>query len=178
MENVRKEIIDNTKKSAQKIISEAEKEKEQILSQAEKRIRQKKDAIESEINNYSDEMESSLLAELDSYKKTKKLEIENSVIDDVFEQVFEKLEKLDSKKREQHIKDILAKRPKNFTNVFCSDKDTNLVKKAKTSEISGGLIVENPDGTQRIDYSYENIVSDIRKQSLGKVYKILFENEY
>ncbi len=173
VEKVRKEIIKSTEKSANKILSEAEQEKNMILQRAKDNLKEKKDLVKAELKQYKDTNEALNQSEASSYEKRKRLEVESKVLGLVYDSVSEKLEKLDQSKRKEHLK--LIEGSSDFPNKYCSAKDSKIIK-AKTTDIIGGLILENKDSTQRVDLSYDSILEDIKKNSLSEIYKVLFEN--
>jgi len=173
---VKDEIIKTTKQSAQVLIDEAKSQNNEILSQVDLSLNKKKDSIERDIANYSQDKNQLLEAETQSYKKSKKLMIENNLIEIVFEKAISKLGNLSDTKRKKHIDSILTK-TNEFPIIFCSKKDSKLVKKAKIINIIGGLILENKTGDQRVDFSYESMVDLIKKKELDTIYGVLFEND-
>ncbi|MEK6876839.1 MAG: V-type ATP synthase subunit E family protein, partial [Nanoarchaeota archaeon] len=60
--------------------------------------------------------------------------------------------------------------------VYCNKNDAKLVKgfKAESSDITGGLIAENADGTVRVDYSFDTMLQNVKENELQKISKILF----
>ena len=89
-----------------------------------------------------------------------------------------KLDKLSTKQREKHLKNIVEKAKKNldFANVYCSQKDVSAIKKYKpqTKDILGGAILENKDKTVRVDLTYSTLLDKIKKENLMEISKILF----
>jgi len=64
-------------------------------------------------------------------------------------------------------------------NVFANAIDKAAVQSIKgimfhQSDISGGIIAENDDGTVRIDYSIDELLACVRKQYLQETAAILF----
>ena len=123
-------------------------------------------------------MERTISAMADSEAKRAILDKKKEIIESVFESVKNALSKLDEKKREQHIANLLkkAKSEIEVSKVFCSSKDAKYVKglKCEDMDILGGLIAENKEETIRVDYSYETLLSHVKEHSIQEVSKILF----
>lgn len=174
MKKVRDQILKTTQEKADAIISEANKEKQLILKQVEKKLAANSKTFESEILSYNQKIDTNLDTEISSYKKRKSLELETEIISKVFDKVFAELEKISEKKRKEHI-DLILKKIKDYPVLYCSSKDSANVKKAKPVKILGGLVLENKEGSERIDLSYNTMIDNIKKEDISKVYEILFE---
>ena len=174
MKKVKEQILKTTQEKADGIISEANKEKQLILKQVEKKLAVNSKSFESEIESYNQKTKDYLDTEISSYKKRKSLELETEIISKVFDKVLVELDKLSDKKRKEHI-DLILKKIKEYPVLYCSSKDINLIKKSKSTKILGGLVLENKEGSQRIDLSYNTLVEDIKKEHISEVYDTLFK---
>jgi V/A-type H+/Na+-transporting ATPase subunit E len=176
IDEVKKEIIDNAKTQAKQLVKEAEKEKEGLYASAETRVKAIKEKLDQEAAKAIEQYKSTVNAETQSMSKKRKLAIERDIIDEVFAKVKDELDSLSLKKRENHIRHLMEASGKEFTKVYCSKKDAAFVKKVKPipQDILGGVILENAEGNVRVDITYENLLEDIRQDSISELSKILF----
>ncbi|MBI2129443.1 hypothetical protein HYU07_04340 [Candidatus Woesearchaeota archaeon] len=178
LEELKQEIISNADKSANAVVSEAKREAEKIAKQSEEKLEPYKRKLDEDRKTAIKVMEKTINAMADSEAKRAILDRKKEIMESVFESVKSNLSKLDSRKREQHIADLLKKAKSEIeaSKVFCSSKDAKYVKglKCEDMDILGGLMAENNDGTIRVDYSYETLLSDVKEHSMQEAAKILF----
>ena len=178
------EIIKNAKKDASLVKKEGYDEAVSILKTA------KANASETEkcaVSRAEDLVESIEKKELSSVKlqcKRIELDAKKKIIDKVFVSVEEKVSKLDltAKKR---IYDDLLKRLTDEMDIGCifvNPKDSAIIRsiapktiEIEESDISGGMIVENKSKNIRIDATFDNLLEQVREDSLKTVSQILFE---
>lgn len=176
IEEVKKEILDNARAQAKLIMKEAEKERSELLGSAESRIESIKERIEKDAERSISQYRSMTLAESNSIVKKKKLTLERDLIEEVVSLVIAGLDKLPAKKREEHLKKILASQSKEFSKVYCAKKDLPLVKKSKPAEmdIIGGAVLENNEGNVRLDLSYDTMLSSAKEENVSEIVNLLF----
>ncbi len=178
LEAVKDEILANAKEQEEALIAEARKEALSIMKEAESRTAEFKEKTEAETKKLAEMIsrQETASAELESKKLV--LEAKKDSIEGVFEEAWKRVEKLSGRKREEHMNKLLekAKNDIEVAKVYCNKNDAKLVKgfKAEPSDIIGGLIAENADGTVRVDYSFDTILQDIKENELQKISKILF----
>jgi V/A-type H+/Na+-transporting ATPase subunit E len=179
IEEVRKEIIEDARNKAKQILKEGEAEKKEIFAAAESNIETAKGTIEKDAASIIAQHKSKQMAEVNSAAKKQRLLLEKELIDEVFGTAAGQLDKLSPKQREKHLNKILAFAGKNISGlqIHCSEKDAALLKKHKPqiSEIRGGAVIEDTEGSTRLDISYEQLLGEIRQEELDKITKILFE---
>lgn len=178
LEELKQEIIANANKSANAVVSEAESEAERIAKQLDEKIEPYKKNLDEDRKAAIKVIEKTINAMADSESKRVILDKKKEIMESVFDSVKAALSRLDRRRREQHIENLLkkAKSEIEVSKVFCSSKDAKHVKdlKCESIDILGGLIAENSDGTIRVDYSYETLLSDVKEHSMQETAKILF----
>ena len=178
LETVKEEIIRNAKEQETALIAEARKETSRIMKDAEKKIEELKEKSNAEFNKKVDVIKKQELASTELECKKILLETKKQVIESVFSEAREKVQGLDSKKREDYLKKLLekAKNDIELANVYCNKKDIELLKdfNAESVDIIGGLIAENKDKTIRVNYSFETILQGIKENKLQTINKLLF----
>ncbi len=172
LEEVKKEILDNARKEAKLIHSEADKEIKEIDALTQKRIEEVKASYDEEARLAIEQYKTMIVAETASLINKERLAMEKEIIDEVFNLALENLSS--SKNREKHLKKMVTLTKQGYSKIYCSEKDMKLVKGAVKHPISGGIVLEDSLGEQRLDLSYDTILKEMRQESLAEVAKILF----
>ena len=178
LEEVKEEIIRHAKEQETALVAEARKEASKITKEAEKKIEEIKEKSEAEIKKMTDILKRQELASAELENKKMLLEAKKQIIEDVFIEAKKKLENLDDKKREAHMKKLLEKTKNDIQveYVYSNKKDSKFLKGVTTGNINiiGGLIAENKEKTVRVDYSFETLLQNIKESELQNISKILF----
>ena len=178
LEELRKEIIGNSEKQASAVISEAKEEAKRIVKQIDGRIESYKKKADEDKKAAIQIMEKTNKAIAASEYNRLIMGKKKEVIDSVFESAKTALSRLDDKKRREYIARLLdkAKSEIELSKVFCSSKDSKYIEGFQHENMGmlGGIIAENRDGTIRVDYEYETILSNIKEISIQEIAKILF----
>ncbi len=174
---VKEEILNNARQSAEEIIKEAEKEKALLENSANNQIQEIKKKLDSEAESAISQYRTMALAKAKGILRKEKLSLESEMINKVFQKAKEKLKDLPESKRKAHIS-ALAKKSEGLEKAYCSKKDINiakkLVKEAIEKDMLGGLIFEDSKGEIRIDLSYEAMLEDIKKEKIKEIAEMLF----
>lgn len=181
LDQVTKEILDNSKKEVDRILNEGREEAEKIMQQARDSIESHKKQVEEDAMKSVDNIEKREISAANFEIKKGKLDKKKEIIDKVFESVRQEMEKLPERKREEYLKKLFEKASKDIEicYVYANEADKDSVKKIKgtdfkKAEIIGGLIAENKELTMKVDYSFEELLKNIKEKSLQELAKILF----
>jgi len=180
LEELREEILENAKKDAAAIMAEADKEAEEILKGSDLAAKEYEEKVSAETEKLLDAMEKKELASVELEIKKASMEAKREVIDAVFENAEKKLARLPKKDKEQVLSSLLKKAQKQLDvgTVYCNEADMAFFSKGKfkveKADINQGIIVENTDGTVRLDFSYDEMLANIREKSLQSIGKLLF----
>ena len=178
LEELEKEIIENGRKGAERIIKEGSDEAAVIAEGCKKKEKELRAKAEAEIKTALEQLEKkeTSLAEFNSRKAL--LETKKMLLDGLFEKISARLERLNETSRAKHIGQLIARAKKRIDiyAVHCSGQDRKHVKGCECLEapISGGIIVENRDKSERIDLSYETILEQVKEKHLGEIGRMLF----
>ena len=178
LEAVKDEIIANARKQEEALIAEAKKEALSIMKEAESKVAAFREKTEAETKKLVEiiNRQETASAELESKKSV--LEAKKETVENVFEEARKRVGKLSGKQKEEYMNRLLEKAKKDIevARVYCSKNDAKLVKefKAEHSDITGGLIAENADGTVRVNYSFDTMLENIKENELQEISKILF----
>lgn len=174
------EVKAKGKAEAEKISGETYLEVSKIVAEAKSHAAkikaEKHDAVRKEI-------ETLRLQELAGAHLEVKRALLNSrkeVLDEVYQKSKEAIMGLPPEKNQKILKTILENAGGTSARIYSNSKDKQFVKKSTKLEHAGeidcigGIILENEDGTESLDFRYETILKNISEQSLKQVSDILF----
>ncbi|MFQ6089150.1 MAG: V-type ATP synthase subunit E family protein [Candidatus Methanofastidiosia archaeon] len=174
LEEIKKDIKKKARLKVEQALKEGEREAQEIIEDAKRRALE----IERErMERAREEMEKLRQRELSNVKlevKKARFKVEREI-----------LEKVLSESREDFLKDsstILKKLLKavNGEKIYSNEKDENTVRRLSEMEYggnivcSGGIVVENEDGTLREDLTFDTMISEVNSRALKKVFDALF----
>ncbi|HIQ50193.1 MAG TPA: hypothetical protein EYH56_03295 [Nanoarchaeota archaeon] len=170
IEKVVEEIISSAKVEAERIVKEGEKEAEKILSEAKKKAETIKQQKLEQVKKLVEEMKKREKALAKLKEREMIMEKKKELIEEILNEIREKFFNLQGKQREKIIQALAEKAGKDWKKVYVSKKDVALVKsifknsQVKESDLFGGFIVENEDGSIRIDMSFEAVFEMLKKE--------------
>jgi V/A-type H+/Na+-transporting ATPase subunit E len=178
LEEVRKEILSSAKAKAKGILKEGEQEVEGINSSIEMRLKDRQAQLKQDMERSIRDFEERASAETASLVRKRRLSLEKEMIEESFSKAYSQLTKMDLKKREKLTLALFEKASKDFkfARLYCAKEDLKLLKKHNPIEtdISGGIVLENEDGSVRLDLSFESLLESIKEDSMPSISKTLF----
>ena len=181
LENVVNDILEQAKSEVATIEAEAQDEADNIINEAKAKaktiITESQAKIEADIRRKIKQEKSSAQLEV----KRTALNAKKDVLDSVYESAREAISSLSSEKNVKLLKAILDNYGSDGTRVYSNGRDARLVQEMTDltfmGEIDciGGLVIENDDGSVRLDNTFDNILDDVSEQTLKPVSDILFE---
>lgn len=180
VQGVKKEILEEAQQEAQRFIRGAKEEARAILKEAELKAKAEEERLDREIQGVLASLEKRELASGKFLAHKKILIRKKAIIDSFFAHCMDAAEALPKKVREQHIRMLLSHAQKHFpvSAVYTAGRDRLSlpgVKHSVSADISGGMVAENADCTQRIDYTYKTLLEHLRTHDLGEIAGKLFE---
>lgn len=188
LKEVKQEIINEAKKKAEMINKQGLQEVATINRELTSRIETSRKDSENESEKYIAEMNKRETSSAELQGKNIILDIKKKAVDKAFSESLKKLEKESSEARKKRFEKIIARASKemDIAKIYCNkNHESDLVDSLKSSkinakisstDISGGLIVENKEGTVSVDYSYESLLQQVRENLLAEVAAKLFAN--
>lgn len=180
LEEIVEEIRAKGKAEADKITGETDQETSKIIadarSQAEKIIAAKKESVRKEINRLNQQELSSAHLEV----KRTLLNARKEILDMVYEKAVEGIQNLDPERNRKILGSIIEKNEDKNSKIYSKRDDKavvqNLTKLTFAGEIEclGGVVIENEDGSERLDFKYDTILRTVSEQSLKQISDILF----
>ncbi len=162
-------ISGETYQEVSKIISEAQ-------SQAAKIRTAKEEAVRKEIERLRQQEMSSAHLEV----KRAMLNARKELLDEVYENAKDAIQKLPAEKNQNILKSIIGKNENNNARIYSTKKDKATTKKLTKLDYAddidgiGGVVIENKDGTEYLDFRFDTILKNVNEQSLKQVSDILF----
>jgi V/A-type H+/Na+-transporting ATPase subunit E len=171
------EIISESEKEAKRIEEDARKEREKLIDEAMERASKRKSEMDKESKKKISQSRIKEFAVARMNAKKTEMNAKKQALEDVYSKFSGKMDSGD-----EFLKKLLNAAGKEIevSAVYVSKKDLerakNLFKgiEIQESEISGGLVAENKEGSEKIDLSIDIIRESIRKETLSEVSKILF----
>ena len=179
LEKIKEEILQKATAAEKEILIDAARKVDDIKIKTDEKVRQlEKEALQSlqaEIKAI-DNRENSL-ANIEAQKML--FETKKEIIDNVYEEAFDKIKKMKKQDCEQIIKKLFEKAKNEIAVdvVYANERDKDFIDKdttIKPLDMDGGIICETKDGTVRIDYTFKTLFEDLKEKTIKETSKILF----
>ena len=178
LEVVVQDVLARGEEEANRIKQEGTAEANAIIAGAENTARQilkekREQAIELIDRRKNREISS---ANLDVKRAI--LNAKKELLDGIYDEAIEVLASLPESERETIIKKLLESQTE-FTRVFSNENDEALLRRIShleyggTISCSGGVMLENEDGTVIRDLTFDTLLRDVREKSLKQLLEIL-----
>ena len=174
------EIKAKGKKEADRISGETYQEVSKIIADAQAGAARIKAAKEEAVKKEIERMRQQELSSANLEVKKAKLNARKEILDEVYEAARESVSKLPADKNLNILKSIIEKNESGNSKIFSRKKDAPAVKKLTKLKLAGdidcigGIVIENEDGTEVLDFRYDMILKNVNEQSLKQVSDILF----
>ena len=180
LETVVKDIMDAAQAEVSKLDSEADAEVSLILDEAKqnaKRIMGERLAkAEDDIKKIRQQEISSGNLEV----KRTLLNARKEILEKVYVQAVETISAFSPNKNEELLKILIDTYEPNGKKIYSNAESEEIVKKLSSLEYAGnidclgGVVIENEDGTIRLDYTYDVILKSVNERLLKQTSDILF----
>jgi len=180
LENIINEILEQARSEAIVIGTEAENEGEKQIHEAKTEAEKIKKSHQALADAQIERMHKQELSSAHLEIKRATLNAKKDILNSTMESTKEVISSMSSEKNANLLKVLLNKYGNEGTRVYSNGRDAKLVQEMTEltfmGEIDciGGLIIENDDGTVRLDYTFDTILDAAFEQSLKQVSDILF----
>ncbi len=180
LETVVNDVMDAAQAEVSKMDSEANAEVSLILEEARQNA---KKIMGERLAKAEDDIKKIRQQELSSANlevKRTLLNARKELLDKVYVQSVDVISNLSPEKNEEFLKVLISKYETNGTKIYSNTESEKLVKKLSSLEYAGnidcigGVIIENEDGTVKLDYTYDVILKSVNEQLLKKTSDTLF----
>lgn len=174
------EIRAKGRAEADKISGDTSLEASKIIADAEVAAAKLKAAKEEAVRKEIDRLRQQEMSSANLEVKKLVLNARKEILDEVHENAKESLQKLPAEKHQKLLKSIIEGNENSNAKIYSRGKDKAVVKKLTKLEYAGdidcigGVVIENADGTEVLDFKYDTILKNVSEQSLKQVSDILF----
>jgi V/A-type H+-transporting ATPase subunit E len=178
LEVVVKDVLTRGEAEANRIRQEGIDEANAIIAGAEKTARQIREEKREQTTEQIERRKNREISSANLEVKRAILNAKKDLLDRVYNEAIEKLATLPESERKEIIKKLLESQT-DSTRVFSNENDESLVKRISSLEYggtipcSGGVILENEDGTVLRDLTFDSILKNVRDRSLKQLLQIL-----
>lgn len=180
LEIVVKDIQEGARAEVSRIKAEGDAKASEIINEA-KEIQKKMlgDSLakaEEDLQSLHQQVISSANLEVKRITLNKRKEL----LDTVYIQTVEKIKSMPVSKKEELLKTILNKHEASGARVYSSKDSEGAVKKLTSLSYAGkidsigGVVLENEEGTVRLDFTYDSILNKVYERSLKQISDILY----
>jgi len=185
LEEVKKEIVDDAQKEADRVIKDGEIEAQKIHSDTLRSIDAYKLSRAEQSKALLEVLEKRELAQAEFDVRKKLLNKKKEFVEQVIESVKEEIKKLPKGEQADCLRILVAQAKKEIdvASLYAHARDVPELKKMKetkgmtikTKEMLGGIIAETADQSISVDYSYEQILEHVKEKSLQEMGSLLFK---
>lgn len=181
LNEVIQEIMNNARKEVAEIEKQAREETAEILARAKAEVKAKEDAADEDFVRLKEAAERKAISSANLDAKKQIHETKRKLLEQVYEIATQQIEKMDTKTRENLLKKIASSNDlEDVAVVYVNKKDAKVASslfkgaKVKETEILGGVILENKDGTVRVDKSFDQLLATAKEKRLKETSEKLF----
>ncbi|WP_406656785.1 V-type ATP synthase subunit E [Methanolobus sp. ZRKC2] len=180
LETVVKDIMDAAQAEVAQLDSEADAEVSQIIDEAKQSA---KKIMGESLAKAEDDIKKIRQQEISSANlevKRTLLNARKEVLEKVYTQAEESITAFSPEKNKELLKSLIEKYEASGKKIYSNAGSEEIVKELSSLEYAGnieclgGVIIENEDGTVRLDYTYDVILKSVNEQLLRQTSDILF----
>jgi V/A-type H+-transporting ATPase subunit E len=178
LEVVVKDVLARGEEEANRIRRDGRDEANAIIAGAEKTSSQIREEKREQTTEQIGRRKNREISSANLEVKRATLNAKKDLLDRVYDEAIEMLATLPEPEREEIIKKLLESQT-DSTRIFSNENDEALVKRISSLEYggtipcSGGVILENEDGTVLRDLTFDSILKNVRDRSLKQLLQIL-----
>jgi len=180
LEIVVKDILDSAQAEVARMEREADAEASLILEDARQNA---KKIIGERLAKAEDDIQKMRQQEVSSANlevKRTLLNARKELLEDVYARAERSISAFSSEKNEELLRSIIENNEASGKRIYSNAASEQIVKKLSSLEYAGnidclgGVVIENEDGTVRLDYTYDVILKGVNEQLLKQTSDILF----
>src|SRR3989344_6553643 len=179
LDNVVMEIISEAEKRAKEIEERAKIDREKVLSDVYEKVSEKKEKIKKETEEKINQERTKSLAVARLQAKKIEMNAKKESIENLY---VEFAEKIYITEKQSILKKLfgIASGKIDAGTIYVSSDDIKIAKDLfknldiEEADVVGGLIIENKSKTEKLDFSLETLIDNLKKETISEVSKILF----
>lgn len=179
LEVVLNDIAEGAKSEVSQINAEAKATSEQIIEEARQTNREnlgkRLAGVEQDLEKQRQQVLSSANLEVKRIQLNKRKEL----LDRVYQDTVESIKTLPADKNKEYLKNLIQKYESGGSVIYSNKASEGIVRELSTLKYGGnidcigGIVIENNDGTIRLDYTYDVILKSVYERSLKQISDIL-----
>ena len=180
LEEVVGDILAAGRAHTEALLGEARAERDRILSEAREKARLLKEARLREAARAVTQLRARVLAAAELEVKRARLEMERALLDEVDARSRARVAALPQREDEALLAALLARSAIPGYRLYSAGRNAAFLR-ARSSvpyagavECLGGFVLESPDGTVRVDLTYDTLLREVGDRMMRETYGILF----
>ena len=179
LEIVLNDITEGAQAEIRRIETEAKETSDSILEGARQASRESLGSRLAEVEENLEKQRQQVLSSANLEVKRIMLNKRKALLDEVYDQALESIKTLPAEKNEEYLKILIEKYEQNGSIIYSNADSEAAVRKLSSLKYGGnidcigGIVVENEDGTIRLDYTYDLILKTVYDRSLKSISDIL-----
>ncbi|ADE36945.1 V-type ATP synthase subunit E [Methanohalophilus mahii] len=180
LETVIKDVMDVAQATVSEINAEADAEASRIIEDAKQSAKEIKGKRLAKAEDEIQRMQRQELSSANLEVKRTMLNARKEVLEKAYNRAFDEIAGLSADKQESLLKNIIESHESKGSRIYSNKESEDIVKKLSSLEYAGnidcigGVVIENEDGSIRLDYTYEGILDSVYEQNLKQISDILF----
>lgn len=178
LKEIRNVIVKEARQEADRLLGEARKEASRTVSETRAKVEEEERRSAGDLALDLEALERREIASTEFSARKRVMRRKKELLDEFFSSCMKDLAGLPADERRLHVRTLVGRAMEEFhvTTVYTSKKDAVSIPGVNClpADIGGGAIIENSDGTQRIDLSYAALLSEIRSAHLARIAGELF----
>jgi len=179
LEIVLNDITEGAKADVRRINEEAESVSDLIIGEARQASKEALGSRLAEVEEKLEQQRQQVLSSANLEVKRIVLNKRKALLDQVYDQALEQIKELSDGKNEKYLKALIDANEKEGHRIYSNKKSEKIVKKLSSLEYGGnidcigGVVIENEDGTVRLDFTFDLILKSTYDKSLKSISDIL-----
>lgn len=180
LEPIIEEITRKGQLRVSEIRSEAEREASKIIEEAKEKSEELLKKAREEAEREAERLRKQEIAAVNLELKREELNKKKEVLDEVYSKLIERLRNMDDEEKKKILSKIIEKHGRDGYRVYSNKEDESIVRELTSMEYAGnihcvgGVIIESPDGSFRINMTFDELVKGIYESKMKEVSDMLF----
>ena len=179
LEIVLNDITEGAREDVRRINSEADSVSNLIIGEARQASKEALGSRLAEVEEKLEQQRQQVLSSANLEVKRIVLNKRKALLDQIYDQALEQVKELPADKNEDYLKALIKANEKDGHTIYSNKASEKIVKKASSLEYGGnidcigGIVIENENGTIRLDFTYDLILKNAYDRSLKAISDIL-----
>lgn len=184
LDKVMDEIVNQAGLQKKEILRVGKEEAKRIIDSAEEQVKKRREKTLKNVALIADETKKTEMSSLSLQMRKNILEAKKDLLGESYAKAAAKIQDLSAAERKKLALDLLKKAMNELPDAkyfYAAKKDSEIISKSNpklkfAGELGGlgGIILENEDGSIRVNYSLDSILQKVREDNLNELSNKLF----